>query len=166
MFSLTPDWILSYCLAEITRWPWSVLVHTLTSPMCLMHFISVCVPVYLCLSVCVPVLWAQTYSNSLCFVFVRMSCCSVSSSGLMEECCLVESLVSVPKNTARSPSVCKWRTEQVQYYVYQLWILNYCDVHFLQDGKRTLFQVFSQITNHLSQRDMYQRSPSPSSTGN
>lgn len=148
MFSLTPDWILSYCLAEITRWPWSVLVHTLTSPMCLMHFISVCVPVYLCLSVCVPVLWAQTYSNSLCFVFVRMSCCSVSSSGLMEECCLVESLVSVPRSTARSPSVCRWLTEQVRCCVCLPWIHNYCEMYSLQSGKSTLFSTPGLLPDH------------------
>ncbi|XP_071006851.1 uncharacterized protein [Oncorhynchus clarkii lewisi] len=66
----------------------------------------------------------------------QMSCCSVSSSGLMEECCLVESLVSVPRSTARSPSVCRWLTEQ----------------------------VCSQITNQHYQRDTSQRSPSHSST--
>lgn len=43
----------------------------------------------------------------------RMSCCSVSSSGLMEGCYPGESLACVQRNITRLPSVCRWLKEQV-----------------------------------------------------
>ena len=43
----------------------------------------------------------------------RTSCFLVSSSGQMEGCCPGESLVSVHRNIARLPFVCRWLTEQV-----------------------------------------------------
>lgn len=70
-----------------------------------------------------------------------MSCCSVSSSGQMEGCCPGESLVSVQKNIAKLPSVCRWPIEQVSVIACPLSVFkslstptsNYPRLHYLFD---------------------------------